>query len=418
MHARFVLTLVYRSLWSRLSDWEVTRELHQASCVSILYANYLIQITPECSFHVCNHRPNSHQCEERKIAPLRHLQKPIFLRHPKQLSRNQHHQSLATMAADSLPPHLRKLLHGFSLDEFCCFHRADRRVYSRLVVNLNRDLYQSVQVMALLMWLERAGRDQTLVTTVLKWPDSVLNALADEAVECLICMQRDEFPPSSRTSEMCFARNLTNREIGLGFFHKHRVVILQGMNKVINEVCVLAFFDIMQKIAQNKARTSNANAKSSNFANPSEQGYGDQSVYLIPPAPYQGMGVGPPNVPSSFIPLFKNGGFLDLLFSENYEQEAKIWDEDCFLVEPSDSAIQDNIEVPPDERTIFLTFSKGYPIPESEVRDYFTRLAPSQLFSFYGKAGQILLFFKLNRFRDYNLQFNIIFNLSTMLIIK
>ncbi|KAI6676442.1 hypothetical protein NL676_037238 [Syzygium grande] len=277
------------------------------------------------------------------------------------------------MAADSLPPHLRKLLHGFSLDEFRCFHRADRRVYSRLVVNLNRDLNQSVQVMALLMWLERAGRDQTLVTAILKWPDSVLNALADEAVECLICMQRDEFPPSLRTSEMCFTRNLTNREIGLGFFHKHRVVILQGMNKVINEVCVLAFFDIMQKIAQNKARTSNSNAKSSNFANPSEQGYGDQSVYLIPPAPYQGMGVGPPNVPSSFIPLFKNGGFLDLLFSENYEQEAKIWDEDCFLVEPSDSAIQDDIEVPPDERTIFLTFSKGYPIPESEVRDYFTR---------------------------------------------
>lgn len=29
--------------------------------------------------------------------------------------------------------------------------------------------------------------------------------------------------------------------------------------------------------------------------------------------------------------------------------------------------------VPPDERTIFLTFSKGYPISENEVRDFFTR---------------------------------------------
>ncbi|MCE3216107.1 hypothetical protein HAX54_004926 [Datura stramonium] len=30
-------------------------------------------------------------------------------------------------------------------------------------------------------------------------------------------------------------------------------------------------------------------------------------------------------------------------------------------------------EVPPDDRTVFLTFSKGYPITETEVRDFFTR---------------------------------------------
>ncbi|XP_010068858.2 uncharacterized protein LOC104455833 [Eucalyptus grandis] len=280
----------------------------------------------------------------------------------------------ATMAAESLPAHLRQMLHGLSLDEFYCFHRADRRVYSRLVINLNRDLNQSVQVMGLLIWLERAGRDQTLVATVLRWPDSVLNALADEAVECLICMQRDEFLSPSRSSDMCFTRNLTNREIGLGFFHKHRALILQAISKVINEVCVLAFFDIMQKVVQNRARTSNANAKSGNFAHPSEQGYGDQSVYPIPPAPYRGIGVGPPNVPSSFIPLFRKGGYLDLIFGEDYEQEAQTFNDSYFLSgETSYSQIEDDAGVPPDERTIFLTFSKGYPIPENEVREYFTR---------------------------------------------
>ncbi|CAN4125607.1 unnamed protein product [Withania somnifera] len=30
-------------------------------------------------------------------------------------------------------------------------------------------------------------------------------------------------------------------------------------------------------------------------------------------------------------------------------------------------------EVPPDDRTVFLTFSKGYPITETEVKDFFTR---------------------------------------------
>ncbi|KAF8021863.1 hypothetical protein BT93_G2107 [Corymbia citriodora subsp. variegata] len=277
------------------------------------------------------------------------------------------------MAAESLPPHLRQLLHGISLDEFFSFHRIDRMVYSRLVVNLNRDLNQSVQVMALLMWLERAGHDQTLIATVLKWPDSMLNVLADEAVECLICMQRDEFPSPSRTREMCFTRNLTNREIGLAYFHENRVAVLQGMAKVLNEVCALAFFDIIQKVGQNKARAGNANARSGNFANPSEQGYGDQSVFLIPPVPFQGIWFGPPNVPASFVPVIRKGGFLDLILREDDEQEAQTWDDDHALGETRDSQVRDSAEVPPDERTIFLTFSKGYPILENEVRDYFTR---------------------------------------------
>lgn len=34
-------------------------------------------------------------------------------------------------------------------------------------------------------------------------------------------------------------------------------------------------------------------------------------------------------------------------------------------------------QVPPDDRTIFLTFSKGYPISENEVRDFFTRFSLS-----------------------------------------
>ncbi|XP_030550153.1 uncharacterized protein LOC115755041 [Rhodamnia argentea] len=281
------------------------------------------------------------------------------------------------MAASPLPPHLRVLLRGVSLDEFCRFYRADRRVYSRLVVNLNRDLNLSVHVMALWMWLETAGRDRTHIANLVGWPDSVLNTLADEAVECLICMHRDEFrsPPGSR--EMCFTQNLTNREIGLEFFHKHRAVILEEMTILIDEVCVVAFYDIMQKVALSKARASYATAKSSKFAKPSERryGYGDQSVYLISPVPYRGTGVGSPNVPSSFVPVFKKGGFLDLLFSEIFEQEAQMWDDDYFLGtgKTVDSRIQHDTEVAPDERTIFLTFSKGYPIPEKEVREYFTR---------------------------------------------
>ncbi|KAI3470431.1 hypothetical protein Pfo_027094 [Paulownia fortunei] len=38
-----------------------------------------------------------------------------------------------------------------------------------------------------------------------------------------------------------------------------------------------------------------------------------------------------------------------------------------------EKTINEEDEVPPDDRTIFLTFSKGYPITEDEVREFFTR---------------------------------------------
>lgn len=36
------------------------------------------------------------------------------------------------------------------------------------------------------------------------------------------------------------------------------------------------------------------------------------------------------------------------------------------------SASKEEKEVPPDDRTIFLTFSKGYPISQNELNEFFT----------------------------------------------
>ncbi|KAL3579272.1 hypothetical protein D5086_020776 [Populus alba] len=45
-----------------------------------------------------------------------------------------------------------------SPEEFKIFHTIDRTLYTRLVVNLNRDPADSMQVMALWIWLEREAR--------------------------------------------------------------------------------------------------------------------------------------------------------------------------------------------------------------------------------------------------------------------
>ncbi|KAF7811604.1 uncharacterized protein G2W53_032580 [Senna tora] len=55
-----------------------------------------------------------------------------------------------------------------------------------------------------------------------------------------------------------------------------------------------------------------------------------------------------------------------------HENRDEIFDDANELLRSIEEERMNNI-VPRDERTIFLTFSKGYPISEAEVRDYFSR---------------------------------------------
>lgn len=88
-------------------------------------------------------------------------------------------------------------------------------------------------------------------------------------------------------------------------------------------------------------------------------------------------------------PFIREGGYLDLLTRPSHRLE--IEDHKRFLnsditevlnslhigdsgdIGADQEVGERRLEVPADERTIFLTFSKGYPISENEVRDFFTR---------------------------------------------
>ncbi|KAF3610485.1 hypothetical protein DY000_02048303 [Brassica cretica] len=85
---------------------------------------------------------------------------------------------------------------------------------------------------------------------------------------------------------------------------------------------------------------------------------------------------GPRNVLGDLFPRNSIGKFRGI--SEERRNSEELFPRTCFVVAVKETKRVDNKDdeeevTPADDRTVFLTFSKGYPISESEVRVHFTR---------------------------------------------
>ncbi|XP_010247829.1 PREDICTED: uncharacterized protein LOC104590783 [Nelumbo nucifera] len=195
-------------------------------------------------------------------------------------------------------------------EELKSFHTIDRKLYFRLVINFWRDITQSMKVIALWMWLEDVGYPN-IIHQMLSLPDTIVNALADEAVNCLNCIELGEIPPHANTN-IPLTLKLLKQEISLNFFLNNRISASNGIRKMLNDVCIKAFDDIAYMALTNATKPMASSAEGSSNTS---------------------------------------------CMQSDLNPSAQPW-------KPTD-------EIPPDNRTLFLTFSKGYPLSEEEVRDFF-----------------------------------------------
>uniref|UniRef100_A0A5B7BWM9 Uncharacterized protein n=1 Tax=Davidia involucrata TaxID=16924 RepID=A0A5B7BWM9_DAVIN len=215
-----------------------------------------------------------------------------------------------------------------SQEEFNLFHAIDRELYTLLVNDLWRDPLESMQIMALWLWLERSGF-KNVVIKILSLPLILINEVADEAVACLNCINNTRFLVTSESStEIPLTESLMEGEISLQFFHENRVNATHGLAKIVAEVCVRALTDIMQQAIAIQSQSMAAAG----------------SLVLMPPAPHQSM--------------VQPAGFSRMPPPTPRRRT---------------TTTQAEKEVPADDRTMFVTFSKGYPVSEWEVREFFTR---------------------------------------------
>ncbi|KAB2618311.1 hypothetical protein D8674_014180 [Pyrus ussuriensis x Pyrus communis] len=205
----------------------------------------------------------------------------------------------------------------FTEEKFKQFHNIDRNLYTILVLKLFRDPLESMQVLALWLWLERVGF-KNVVKKMLSLPYILINELADESVTCLELISGTHFSLPSEQTDMPLIQSFIEKEISVQFFHQNRDAAARDVTKAVNEVCLPAFDDIMQKAMQR------------DFA----QNSADHSHVVLPSQPSS----------SSLFPS-----------SLSINQQP----------------LQRNEATPPHDRTMFVTFSKGYPVQESEVRQFF-----------------------------------------------
>lgn len=213
-----------------------------------------------------------------------------------------------------------------SHEDFILFHKMDRDLYTILVNTLSREPAESMQTLAMWLWLERVGF-HNVVKKIMSLPFILINEVADETLICLSCINNishtnmPNYSSEGSNNDIPLLQSLLDKEITLQFFYENRVEALQGVTKMEQDVCVRALTDIMeQAIIRNAAETQ----KNSTFW------FGS---------------IGPSN-------LRIGGDVAELVVQNNINNNNEV--------------------VPADDRTLFVTFSKGYRVEEWEVREFFS----------------------------------------------
>ncbi|KAI3970799.1 hypothetical protein MKX01_024446 [Papaver californicum] len=128
------------------------------------------------------------------------------------------------------------------------YHRMDRELYSRLVINLCRDPFRSMDIIAFWICFEHVCYTN-VVLKMIKLKDRVLNSVADEAVLILSCITSKIPPPQSKSKNLIplTLSLMDNKEISLVNLYENKCSVISGITDKVDEVCIKVFHDILQK---------------------------------------------------------------------------------------------------------------------------------------------------------------------------
>lgn len=136
-------------------------------------------------------------------------------------------------------------------EQYFNFHNIDRQLFARFVVVLGRDTSQSAHVMAFIMWLEKQCKDKKMMKNMLQWPDTMLDSLADEAMLVLNCIESHQFPYDDVVNDesLPLIKSIMQKNVtSLKYFYDNHVIIIVAVTKLLNNICVRSFNNIVQEL--------------------------------------------------------------------------------------------------------------------------------------------------------------------------
>ncbi|KAJ4952473.1 hypothetical protein NE237_029305 [Protea cynaroides] len=230
-----------------------------------------------------------------------------------------------------------------TLKEKQLFHSIDRELYWRLVVNLNWAIPQARQVIALWLWFEEIGF-HNIVVKMLSLSNTVLRYVIDEAMVCIHCVKTGNIPPPP-LCDIPLTMNLLGKNIALEFFRDYKKIALEGMIRNMQNIYYNVFEDIEQKSLPHALQAT------SNVTN---------------------VGVTAAATPMMW-PYVEGGGGSGMVV-DGREPERKKAPMSFRQARLNVNARPWNERVAANERTMFLTFSRGHPLSEEEVIGFLTGL--------------------------------------------
>ncbi|KAL8160540.1 hypothetical protein V2J09_002077 [Rumex salicifolius] len=214
---------------------------------------------------------------------------------------------------------------SITLAELHQSHVSDRHTLYRLLFTLRRDPAESLLVMSVWAWIDGLGYDVTLSSALPGEADSVLDALADEAVLCLNCLQSKI--PSGGGRLPLTSRIAHAPDLNLTCFTRNKYTAIYSIKSVFKNVCPWIFSDVVLHALGNRAHQFRSPFGAVVISCPRHATFGSAELVTRPL--------------SCQIPLSGIWGW-------RFRHQA-----------------------PKDERTIFLTFSQGFPVVEREVLQLF-----------------------------------------------
>ncbi|KAL6005074.1 hypothetical protein ACLOJK_005635, partial [Asimina triloba] len=230
-----------------------------------------------------------------------------------------------------------------SVIDLLLFHTMERNLYDRLVHGMGISSEVAEKSIALWLWLESIGH-YDLIRHIQAHPDPSLRSIVAEAQACVACLEPNAAFPTHQDAadSIPIMAGLINEPMNLRFFHYHRDIALAGITKIINTVCRIIFDDnLMREAANDPNHPANRMLMSAGFVRP----FGENAR------------------------LFAGGGVEEGQSSSvsSLNPRAMPW---------MPAAVVPGLPQSPEERrSMFLTFSRGYPIRKDEILEFFTSLA-------------------------------------------
>ncbi|XP_008803839.1 uncharacterized protein LOC103717295 [Phoenix dactylifera] len=222
------------------------------------------------------------------------------------------------------------------------FYKMERDFYDRLVRELGQVRESIELVMAMWLWFESLGHHD-FIRHVAAYQDDVILRFIAEGEACLDRLMRNR--DSRRSEELPFTSSLMAEPIDLRFFEYHRDIAFDGVRHFLENVCRIIFDDApMERVARDSSHPDHRRVLSSGLhvRRLSAEACTEEEVEAMSDmAPAT-----PPSSRSALNPM------------------ARPWS-------------PETDHTPEEQRSMFITFSKGYPISREDISDFFkTRYGP------------------------------------------